>query len=155
MKISCVALNCLTNFSFLQGASHAEQLVARAAELGYSAIAVTDECSMSGMVRAHIAARECGLKLIVGAEFALHDAPGVERLLLLAEPQALVTLDGAPQHHGPLSLVAGPERIESGWWDGRPVTRDYYVARNPQGEICWVFRDYRQQRRWYLHGYFA
>ena len=76
-------------------------------------------------------------------------------LLLLAEPQALVTLDGAPQHHGPLSLVAGPERIESGWWDGRPVTRDYYVARNPQGEICWVFRDYRQQRRWYLHGYFA
>lgn len=76
-------------------------------------------------------------------------------LLLLAEPQALVTLDGAPQHHGPLSLVAGPERIEAGWWDGSPVTRDYYVARNPQSEICWVFRDYRQQRRWYLHGYFA
>ena len=113
MKISCVALNCLTNFSFLQGASHAEQLVARAAELGYSAIAVTDECSMSGMVRAHIAARECGLKLIVGAEFALHDAPGVERLLLLAKNREgygdlceLITLARSRMPKGEYRLLA-------------------------------------------------
>ena len=76
-------------------------------------------------------------------------------LLLLAEPKALVTMSGVPQHHGALSLLAGCERIETGWWDGFPVARDYFVARNPQQEICWIFCDYRQARRWYLHGYFS
>ena len=76
-------------------------------------------------------------------------------LLLLTEPRVLVTVSGAPQHHGALSLLAGPERIETGWWDGRPVARDYFVAKNPQQEICWIFRDYRQGKRWYLHGYFS
>ena len=76
-------------------------------------------------------------------------------LLLLTEPRALVTVSGAPQHHGALSLLAGPERIETGWWDGRPVARDYFVAKNPQREICWIFRDYRQGKKWYLHGYFS
>ena len=85
MKISCAALHCLTNFSFLRGAAHAEHLVARASELGYRAIAVTDECSMSGVVRAHVAARDHGIKLIVGAEFAVHDAPAIDRLIVLAK----------------------------------------------------------------------
>ena len=76
-------------------------------------------------------------------------------LLLLTEPRALVTISGAPQHHGALALLAGPERIETGWWDGRPVARDYFVAKNPEREICWIFRDYRQGKRWYLHGYFS
>ena len=76
-------------------------------------------------------------------------------LLLLTEPRALVTVSGAPQHHGALALLAGPERIETGWWDGRPVARDYFVAKNPQQEICWIFRDYRQGKKWYLHGYFS
>lgn len=76
-------------------------------------------------------------------------------LLLLAEPKALVTMSGVPQHHGALSLLAGTERIETGWWDGFPVVRDYFVARNPQQEVCWIFCDYRQERRWYLHGYFS
>ena len=66
-------LHCLTNFSFLRGASHPEELVARAAELGYSALAITDECSVAGVVRAHRAARERGLRLIVGSEFRLAD----------------------------------------------------------------------------------
>ncbi|MEO8102371.1 MAG: DNA polymerase Y family protein [Betaproteobacteria bacterium] len=76
-------------------------------------------------------------------------------LWLLTEPRALVSIDGAPQHHGALSLLAGPERIETGWWDGRPVARDYFVAKNPQQEICWIFRDYRLEKKWYLHGYFS
>ena len=76
-------------------------------------------------------------------------------LLLLAEPKLLVTMSGVPQHHGALSLLAGSERIETGWWDGYPVARDYFVARNPQQEVCWIFCDYRQERRWYLHGYFS
>ncbi|MFT4711953.1 MAG: error-prone DNA polymerase [Candidatus Azotimanducaceae bacterium] len=64
-------LHCITNYSFLRGASHPEELVERAAALGYSAIAITDECSMSGVVKAHVAAKDCNLKLIVGSEFFL------------------------------------------------------------------------------------
>src|SRR5262247_1179159 len=61
-------LHCLTNFSFLRGASHPEELVARAAALGYAALALTDECSLAGAVRAHMAAKGLGLKLLVGTE---------------------------------------------------------------------------------------
>ena len=62
-------LRCLSNFSFLQGASKPEELVTRAKALGYSAIAMTDECTMAGIVRAHVQAKECGLKLLVGSQF--------------------------------------------------------------------------------------
>ena len=82
-----------------------------------------------------------------------HDKP--RPLLLLTEPRALVTISGAPQHHGALALLAGPERIETGWWDGRPVARDYFVAKNHEQEICWIFRDYRFGKKWYLHGVFS
>ncbi len=74
-------LHCLSNFTFLRGASHPEELVARAARLGYSALAITDECSLAGVVRAHVAAKEHNLKLIIGAEFKLTDGP---KLVLLA-----------------------------------------------------------------------
>jgi error-prone DNA polymerase len=66
-------LHCITNFTFLRGASHPEELAERAAALGYSALAITDECSLAGIVRAHAAAKEHQLKLIVGAEFKLAD----------------------------------------------------------------------------------
>ena len=66
-------LHCLSNFSFLRGASHPQELVERAAQLGYAALAITDECSVAGMVRAHVAAKAAGLKLIVGSEFRLQD----------------------------------------------------------------------------------
>ncbi|UUZ68174.1 error-prone DNA polymerase [Polaromonas sp. P2-4] len=62
-------LHALSNFSFQRGASHAEELVERAARLGYQAIAITDECSVAGVVRAHVAAKVHGLKLLPGAEF--------------------------------------------------------------------------------------
>ncbi|HEV7608151.1 MAG TPA: error-prone DNA polymerase [Steroidobacteraceae bacterium] len=84
-------LHCLSNFSFLRGASHAEELVVQAKELGYTALAITDECSLAGVVRAHSAARKIGgVKLIIGAEFRLEcglrlvvlalDRPGYARL---------------------------------------------------------------------------
>ena len=61
-------LHALSNFTFLRGASHPEELVETAAKLGYEALALTDECSVSGIVRAHVAAKECGLKkLIIGS----------------------------------------------------------------------------------------
>ena len=62
-------LRCLSNFSFLKGASQPEELVTRAHALGYAALAITDECSMAGVVRAHVAAKACGLKLLVGSQF--------------------------------------------------------------------------------------
>jgi len=65
-------LHCLSNFTFLRGASQAEELVAQAKELGYTALAITDECSLAGAVRAHTAAKKIGgIKLIIGAEFRL------------------------------------------------------------------------------------
>jgi len=70
-------LHCKTNFSFLEGASHGSELVSRAAELGYGALAITDRNSLAGMVRAHAAAKAAGLKLIVGAEITPLDAPAV------------------------------------------------------------------------------
>jgi error-prone DNA polymerase len=78
-------LHCLSNFSFLRGASHPEELVERAAALGYSALALTDECSLAGVVRAHVAAKEHKLKLIAGAELQLEDGT---RLALLAPDRA-------------------------------------------------------------------
>src|SRR5262245_35808274 len=71
MNIEYAELHCLTHFTFLRGASHPEELVMRARELGYRALAITDECSVAGVVRAHMAAKKHGLKIIVGAEFRL------------------------------------------------------------------------------------
>ncbi|MDO8284627.1 MAG: error-prone DNA polymerase [Rhodoferax sp.] len=62
-------LHCLSNFSFQRGASQPEELVERAAALGYAALAITDECSVAGVVRAHVQAKTSGLKLLLGAEF--------------------------------------------------------------------------------------
>ena len=62
-------LRCLSNFSFLRGASRPEELVERAKALDYAALALTDECSLAGIVRAHVAAKEQGLKLLVGSQF--------------------------------------------------------------------------------------
>ncbi|MGA0608664.1 error-prone DNA polymerase [Caldimonas sp. KR1-144] len=92
-------LHCRSNFSFLTGASHPGELVERAAQLGYAAIALTDECSFAGVVRAHEQARElhaaarkknpeapAPIKLVVGSEFTLEGSAGVPgcRLVLLA-----------------------------------------------------------------------
>jgi len=62
-------LRCLSNFSFLKGASQPEELVTRAHALGYTALAITDECSLAGVVRAHGVAKVCGIKLLVGSQF--------------------------------------------------------------------------------------
>jgi error-prone DNA polymerase len=75
-------LHCVTPFSFLRGASTARELFARAKAQGYSALAITDECSLAGIVRAHEASKETGISLIVGTEIRLPDGL---HLVLLAE----------------------------------------------------------------------
>lgn len=77
-------LDCLSNFSFLQGASHPKELIAQAASLGYEALALADECSLAGVVQAHEEAEEHKLKLIIGSRFQLtgdtpaNDAPAAD-----------------------------------------------------------------------------
>ncbi|HKU89435.1 MAG TPA: DNA polymerase Y family protein [Steroidobacteraceae bacterium] len=74
---------------------------------------------------------------------------------LLAAPQPLSAPRGRPRHHGPLKLLRGPERIESGWWDCNDVQRDYYVAKDDTGALLWIYRECRGERRWFLHGIFG
>jgi protein ImuB len=76
-------------------------------------------------------------------------------LWLLATPRALSGNADTPRCRGPLRLVAGPQRLEAGWWDGLGACRDYYVARNPHGETLWIYREHRREAPWYLHGIFA
>ncbi|MEP7042508.1 MAG: error-prone DNA polymerase [Dokdonella sp.] len=78
-------LHCLSNFSFQRGASSARELFERAKRLGYGALAITDECSLAGIVRALEASRGTGVKLIVGTEVQLADGP---KLVLLAQNQS-------------------------------------------------------------------
>jgi protein ImuB len=77
---------------------------------------------------------------------------------LLPAPQALAEQAGSPHWHGPLKLLSRAERLESGWWDEGEggamgdLRRDYFIARNPQGQRAWIFRD---AAGWFLHGLFA
>jgi len=74
---------------------------------------------------------------------------------LLQAPLALEAHRGRPRHGGALEMLVGPERIESGWWDGSDVQRDYYIARSPGGVRLWIFRECAGARGWFLHGIFG
>jgi len=81
---------------------------------------------------------------------------GARPLWLLPQPRRLEAVGALPQCDGPLALLAGPERIESGWWDGRDATRDYYVARAGTESLLWVYRERDPVKAyWYLHGIFG
>ena len=60
-----------------------------------------------------------------------------------------------PINDNDIALLAGPERIEAGWWDGKSVQRDYYIARNGRGAVLWIYRQHHEPIRWYMHGVFA
>jgi error-prone DNA polymerase len=91
-KLGYAELYCKSNFSFLTGASHPEELVRRAHVLGYQALAITDECSVAGVVRAHVAAREVNLKLVIGSEFLLEE--GIRLVLLATSRESYADLSG-------------------------------------------------------------
>lgn len=92
---------------------------------------------------------------IAAAGASAGPAPAPRPLWLLAEPRALSTVDGRPQLDGPLHLERGRERIDSGWWDGERVRRDYFVARNRQGLRLWIYCEPGPPPRWFLHGLFG
>jgi hypothetical protein len=117
-------LHCRTNYSFLEGASHADELAARAKELGLHSLAVTDRNSLAGVVRAHVAAKEAGLRLLIGAEIVPTDGPA---LVLLASDRAA---------YGRLSrlITVGRRRAPKG--ECRLTMSD--VADHTDGLICCV-----------------
>jgi len=80
---------------------------------------------------------------------------GARPLWLLEPPRRLKEKRGVPHDGGPLELLAGPERIESGWWDGGEIARDYFIARAPSAALLWVYRERGTAGAWYLHGVFA
>jgi protein ImuB len=81
----------------------------------------------------------------------------IERPLWMLPKPALLLLDGAyPLHKGcRLTLLDGPERLETGWWDDQGISRDYYTAVNGEGMRLWVFRNRQRTPNWYLHGLFG
>jgi protein ImuB len=85
----------------------------------------------------------------------LHLDFGERPLWLLDRPKPLAEVGAGPHHEGPLELLAGPERIESGWWDGDDVARDYFIARMQNEALVWIYRERRAEGGWYLHGLFA
>jgi len=102
--------------------------------------------------RPELALREAARDVPGKGRAPLPDAP--RPLWLLAEAQPL----GAWLETAPWILRDGPERIESGWWDGRDLRRDYFVAQTPHGETVWIYRDHRygaDDGEWFLHGLFA
>ena len=161
-------LHCLTNFSFLKGASHPEELVLTAIELGYAALAITDECSLAGVVRAHAEAKESGLKLIVGASFVLDD--GLELVLLATSHYGygnlseLITLarmrcekgayrltradldgspqpaDGIPEAAGSIAHLAGMRDCLALWVPDRAAGDDVLAA-----DAAWIASTFASQ----------
>lgn len=76
-------------------------------------------------------------------------------LWLLPVPRLLIEREGLPRRRGALRLLGEAERIETGWWDGGEVARDYYTAVDVRGTRLWVFREREPPHRWFLHGVFG
>jgi error-prone DNA polymerase len=127
-------LHCLSNFSFLRGASHPEELVERAAALGYTALALTDECSLAGAVRAHQAAKEHGFKLIHGTEIALENS----KLVLLASDR---------HSYGAISslISAGRRRSKKGAYS---LSRSDVEALAGSGALALLISEKEDDARW-------
>lgn len=146
--MSYAELHCISNYSFLRGASHPEELVNQAAALGYEAIAITDECSMAGVVKAHVAASQCGIKLIVGSEFLLnHQQTNTSVKVVLLAPDRiaygqichLITTGRRRADKGEYQLSLndlefGLDRCLAIWFPGRPAEESESGLYLSQGE---------------------
>ncbi len=99
-------LHCVSHFSFLRGASSPEELVHQAHVLGYEALALTDECSLAGVVRAHKAAKACGLKLIIGSEITVRE--GSRWVILVPDADAYAEL---------VALISRGRKAQKGCYD--------------------------------------
>ncbi|CAM0997589.1 Error-prone DNA polymerase [Rhodanobacter sp. Root179] len=140
-------LHCLSNFSFGRGASSARELFERARACGYEALAITDECSLAGIVRALEASRATGTKLIVGAEFQLDDGP---KLVLLCENKAGYTALCKLITRGRRASAKGTYRLHcADLADGVPGTLALWLpGREPDPAHGRWLRDTFAERAW-------
>jgi len=74
---------------------------------------------------------------------------------LLPDPVQLTVKNGKLYHRKPITIMQGPERIETRWWSDQDVRRDYYVAQEGNGSRLWIYREKSGDQSWYLHGFFA
>jgi error-prone DNA polymerase len=119
-------LHCLSNFSFLRGASHPAELVQTAAALGYAGLALTDECSVAGIVRAHAAVKDSPLKLVVGSEITCVD--GLKAVVLAEDRRAYSALCGLISH-ARRAAAKGEYLITS---------EDFYRCLQSSGLVLWL-----------------
>ncbi|MGA2776527.1 MAG: DNA polymerase Y family protein [Steroidobacteraceae bacterium] len=151
--LSAVSLDAFSGFGNAGGPDTAAQLVERLrARLGehavYGVSTIPEHRPEAAWRRVH--------ELQLDAAFAIaadrpHDA--MPRPVWLLDEPSLLSRQEALQPNGWI-LEQGPERIESGWWDGKGVARDYYCARQARGAKLWIFQE-RHTKCWYLHGVFA
>jgi DNA-directed DNA polymerase III PolC len=141
-------LHCISNFTFLRGASHPGELINEACNLGYSALAITDECSMAGVVRAHEAAKKRNFKLIIGSEFRTSD--DFHAVLLAPSQQAyaqictLISTARRASPKGEYKLVRS--QFERGLSEclalwippANPTISQALWLKNVFGERCWI-----------------
>jgi protein ImuB len=90
-----------------------------------------------------------------GTESISSDVPGARPLWLLDPPHRLRSDGEHPTLDQPLTLITGPERIESGWWDDETALRDYFVAMDKDGKRFWIYRERNADREWFLQGVFS
>lgn len=143
--LSASSLDVFAGFTGAGGRDSAPQLVERLrARLGedavYGVCLIPEHRPEAAWRRVH----ELRLTAASGIEEESIDQKLPRPVWLLNEPLPLPKPE----------ILQGPERIESGWWDGKGVARDYYIARHPDGVRLWVFQE-RQSKRWFVHGVFA
>jgi len=152
-KSGYAELHCLSSFSFQRGASSALELFLRARKLGYTALAITDECSLAGIVRAYEAAKDTGLQLIVGTEVRLEDG---QKLVMLAADHSgysdicrLITLGRRRSAKGEYRLTrADAEQLGAGvrvLWTPEPLVKADITALDDAAK--WIMRHFAQ-RAW-------
>ena len=132
---SYAELHCLSNFSFLRGASHPAELVQTALELGYAGLALTDECSVAGIVRAHAAAKDLPLKLVIGSEIVCEEGL---KVVVLAEDRRAYSALCALISQARRAAVKGEYRI------GRD---DLHRCLQSNGLLLWLPEATPQQER--------
>ena len=141
------------NLSLLPDASQQEEAAAQLIERLRARLGDT---AVLGLSRYADHRPECAWRACEpGSKDTASDAVAGRPLWLLPQPRPLSEIAAAPCYDGRLTLLAGPERIESGWWDGRDVLRDYFVASNPSESLLWIYRERNANARWFLHGFFA
>jgi protein ImuB len=138
-------------------ADHRPEIANNWAPLDASTVAATNTESRTSLRRTRQTAAPATTNQASHATENSTPAPLSERpFWLLAEPLALSVRDDRPVYYGPLQLLRGPERIESGWWDHLRIARDYFVAQDQQAVRYWIYRERdTEQARWFLHGLFA